>query len=45
MASHAHLSDAEIAAVLSYVRSSFGNQSSPITEAEVAATRANNTTE
>lgn len=45
MASHAHLSDEEIAAVLSYVRSNFGNQSGPITPQEVAAVRANNTTE
>ena len=42
MASHAHLSDAEIAAVLTYVRSNFGNQSGEISEAEVAAIRAAN---
>ncbi len=45
MASHAHLSDEEIAAVLTYVRSSFGNQSDPISIEEVAIARANNITE
>ena len=34
------LSDAEIAAVLSYERSSWGNNASPITAAQVAAVRA-----
>ncbi|GAB4410974.1 MAG: cytochrome c2 [Bacteroidia bacterium] len=40
MPSHAHLSDADIAAVLTYVRASFGNQAGAIGEAEVAAARA-----
>lgn len=40
MASHAHLSDSEIAAVLTYVRSSFGNTAGPISEIEVANVRA-----
>lgn len=34
------LSDAEIAAVVSYVRSNFGNNASPVTAQEVAAQRA-----
>ncbi|NUQ92742.1 MAG: cytochrome c [Gemmatimonadaceae bacterium] len=33
------LSDAEIAAVLTYIRASFGNQSLPVTTATVAQTR------
>jgi mono/diheme cytochrome c family protein len=40
MAPHAFLSDAQVAAVLTYVRSSFGNSSGPVSEAEVAAERA-----
>lgn len=39
MAAHAFLSDAEIAAVLSYVRNSFGNSAGPVEPAEVAALR------
>jgi len=35
----ATLSDAEIAAVLTYIRASFGNQSLPVTTATVAQTR------
>jgi nitrite reductase (NO-forming) len=35
-----HLKDEEIAAVLSYVRSSWGNTAKPVTAAEVAAVRA-----
>jgi mono/diheme cytochrome c family protein len=42
MTPYAHLSDADIAAVLSYIRSSFGNQSGPVTAGEVAAVRAGN---
>lgn len=45
MAAHAYLSDEEIAAVLTYVRSSFGNQADPVSTEEVARARANNTTE
>lgn len=40
MASHAFLKDQQIADVLTYVRSSFGNKSSAITAAEVKAIRA-----
>ncbi|HEX5065965.1 MAG TPA: c-type cytochrome, partial [Myxococcota bacterium] len=40
MPAWAHLTDHEIANVLSYVRSSFGNQGDPVTDAEVAAVRA-----
>ncbi|MGI9542742.1 MAG: c-type cytochrome [Cyclobacteriaceae bacterium] len=40
MVSHSHLKDEEIAAVLTYVRSNFGNDSSPITVEEVADVRA-----
>jgi mono/diheme cytochrome c family protein len=40
MTPYAHLTDEEIAEVLSYIRSSFGNQSGPVTAAEVAAVRA-----
>ena len=40
MPSWAHLTDHEIANVLSYVRSSFGNQGEPVTDEEVAAVRA-----
>jgi len=42
MAPHANLKDQEIADVLTYVRGSFGNKSSAITVAEVAAARAAN---
>ena len=35
----AHLSDEEIAAVLTYVRNNFGNNASPIKKEEVAAAR------
>ncbi len=42
MAQHAFLSDEEIAAVLTYVRQSFGNDASEITSEEVAEIRANN---
>ncbi len=40
MASHAFLKDEQIANVLTYVRSSFGNKSSAITATEVKAVRA-----
>ncbi len=40
MPSHDHLSDQQIADVLSYVRSSFGNKASDITLEEVKKTRA-----
>jgi mono/diheme cytochrome c family protein len=40
MPQFAYLSDDELAALLSYVRSSFGNQAGPITPAMVAAARA-----
>jgi mono/diheme cytochrome c family protein len=40
MASFAHLTDQQIAGVLTYVRSSFGNKASAITPAEVKAVRA-----
>ena len=39
MSSHAFLSDEEVAAVLTYVRQSFGNSASEITAAEVAEVR------
>lgn len=39
MASHAYLSNQEIADVLSYIRNSFGNNASPITADEVKAVR------
>ena len=39
MASHAFLKDQQIADVLTYVRSSFGNKSTAITAAEVKAVR------
>jgi mono/diheme cytochrome c family protein len=39
MAPHAFLSDQEIADVLSYIRSSFGNKASAVTVAEVKAAR------
>jgi mono/diheme cytochrome c family protein len=35
------LDDKELAAVLTYVRNSFGNQATAIEEAQVTATRAN----
>lgn len=34
------LSDADLAAVLTHVRGSFGNQAAPVTEADVSAVRA-----
>ena len=40
MASHAYLSDVEIAAVLTYIRNSFGNKASVVTPAEVKQARA-----
>ena len=39
MTAHAFLSDTEVAAVLTFVRNSFGNRSSAIRESEVAAVR------
>lgn len=39
MASHKHLSDQQIADVLTYIRTSFGNKASAITAQEVAAVR------
>ncbi|MGV8092619.1 MAG: c-type cytochrome [Mangrovibacterium sp.] len=39
MAPHSHLSDQELAAVISYVRSSFGNNFDPVTPEEVASAR------
>ncbi len=39
MAPHSHLSDEEIAHVISYVRSSFGNELDPVSPEEVAAAR------
>ncbi len=39
MPSHAHLSDQEIADVLTYVRNSFGNKASAVKVAEVKAQR------
>jgi mono/diheme cytochrome c family protein len=36
----AHLKDKEIAAILTYIRSSFGNKATPITAFEVKKTRA-----
>jgi mono/diheme cytochrome c family protein len=35
-----HLKDEEIADILTYVRSSWGNEANPISAAEVAAVRA-----
>lgn len=43
MPNHSYLSDKDIADVLSYVRSSFGNDAPAITTDEVATIRANNT--
>lgn len=43
MAAHGFLSDEEIAAVLTYVRKSFGNDYEEITTEEVAEVRASNT--
>ncbi|MDX2245629.1 MAG: c-type cytochrome [Bacteroidia bacterium] len=40
MAPHSFLSDDDIANVLTFVRSNFGNSSGPVTAAEVAARRA-----
>lgn len=45
MTPHDFLSDDQIAAVLTYIRQSFGNQASAVTPAEVAAVRAANTHE
>jgi mono/diheme cytochrome c family protein len=42
MASHSFLSDQQISDVLTYVRSSFGNDASEVTAEEVAAVRATN---
>ena len=42
MASHAFLTDQQIADVLSYIRNSWGNSASYVTVEEVAETRANN---
>lgn len=39
MAPHSHLSDQELADVISYVRSSFGNSHDPVIPAEIAAAR------
>lgn len=39
MAPHSHLSDEELAGVISYVRSSFGNDLDPVTAEEVASAR------
>jgi mono/diheme cytochrome c family protein len=39
MAPHSHLSDQELAGVISYVRSSFGNSFDPVTAEEVASAR------
>ncbi|MEN6455098.1 MAG: cytochrome c [Prolixibacteraceae bacterium] len=39
MAPHSHLSDQELAEVISYVRSSFGNALDPVTADEVASAR------
>ena len=43
MPAQATLSDAQIAAVLTYVRNSFGNKASAVSAAEVKAVRAGNT--
>ncbi|MEM6805878.1 MAG: cytochrome c [Bacteroidota bacterium] len=40
MIPHNHLSDQEIATILTFVRTSFGNKSSPVMEEEVARVRA-----
>lgn len=40
MASHADLSDLQVADVLTYVRNSFGNKAKAVTEADVKAVRA-----
>jgi mono/diheme cytochrome c family protein len=39
MAPHGHLTDQELADVMSYVRSSFGNDQEPVTAAEIKAAR------
>ena len=39
MPAHAFLKDSEIAAVLTYIRSNFGNQASPVSSNEVGALR------
>ncbi len=43
MTPHGHLSDQDLAAVLTFVRSGFDNDASPVTPEEVAAVRAANT--
>lgn len=45
MTPHAFLSDEQIAAVLTFVRSNFGNQAPPVTPEAVAAVRAANNKE
>jgi mono/diheme cytochrome c family protein len=40
MPSQAHLTDQQIADVLTYIRNSFGNKASVVTPAEVRAVRA-----
>ncbi len=42
MPAQPHLTDAQISNVLTYIRNSFGNKASAITEAEVKAVRAQN---
>ena len=42
MPGFAHLGDADLAAILSYVRKSFGNDAGPVSADEVAAARAGN---
>jgi mono/diheme cytochrome c family protein len=42
MAPHSDLTDQQIADVLTYVRNSFGNKATAVTEAEVKAIRAKN---
>jgi mono/diheme cytochrome c family protein len=39
MASHRHLTDLQIADVLTYIRTNFGNKASAVTAAEVSAVR------
>ena len=41
MVPHSHLSDEELANVISYVRSNFGNDLEPVTKEEIAAFRKN----
>jgi len=40
MPPHSHLSDSELASILTYIRGSFGNKSGPISEQQVANVRA-----